>query len=106
MNESESKCLRCGRCCYKKVTYAGKAFFTNIPCRHLNVATRTCTKYAKRYSLPDGCIPFDQAVETRAFPSDCPYVRDIPGYEGPKPYVELANVISILFQSAPSRKGE
>jgi uncharacterized cysteine cluster protein YcgN (CxxCxxCC family) len=98
LTEHEDKCLRCGRCCFKKVTYAGKAFFTNVPCRHLHLATRTCTKYKRRYELKDGCVPWEQAIEMRSFPSDCPYVRDIPGYQGPLPYEDLERIMAILRQ--------
>ena len=96
MSGEEELCSRCGRCCYKKVRFNGIAYFTNVPCKYLDIKTNLCTIYEKRYKVKDGCIPWRQAIKTRALPADCLYVKDIPGYVGPMPYFELAVIMSRL----------
>jgi uncharacterized cysteine cluster protein YcgN (CxxCxxCC family) len=98
----EDKCLRCGRCCYKKVMLNGVAYFTNVPCRHLDTEKKTCRKYDVRYKIPDGCIPWEQAIKIAALPQDCPYVQGIKDYQGPKPFEQLAVIMS-LMQTPPKK---
>ena len=92
----ESLCKKCGRCCFIKTQVHGVAYFTNIPCNNFDPNTKLCKVYEKRYRIKGGCIPWKHAIEIHALPQDCPYVKDIPGYVGPKPFFELAMLVAEL----------
>lgn len=96
MAGEEEVCKQCGRCCYKKIMINGIAYFTDVPCKYLDVKTNLCTIYEKRYKVKDGCIPWKDAFVIKALPQDCPYVQDMPDYVGPKPFIDLALLMTRL----------
>ena len=55
----ESVCCRCGRCCYEKIDFEGRIYYTGIPCQFLDTQTRLCRVYAERDSATAGLRSFD-----------------------------------------------
>ncbi|SNB46103.1 YkgJ family cysteine cluster protein [Geobacter sp. DSM 9736] len=53
----EDLCKRCGRCCFEKIEDdTGAIFFTSTPCRYLDVVTRHCRIYDKRFAVNPECV--------------------------------------------------
>lgn len=81
----ESICKRCGRCCYEKVEFEGRVYYTDQPCEHLDLETRLCRIYERRSELRPGCARLDEEkLRAGILPADCPYVRDIEDYPAPQ----------------------
>ena len=81
--DHEAKCKRCGRCCYKKVLYRGRMFYTPFPCLHLDEKTRLCRVYECRYTVNSQCLSVEDGLKLGVFPSDCPYAQGVPNYKAP-----------------------
>jgi len=79
----EARCLRCGRCCYKKIIIGDTVFYTPFPCRFLDVESRLCKVYGNRHLTNPGCLSVAEGIAKGVFPSDCPYVRDLGDYVPP-----------------------
>jgi hypothetical protein len=79
----ESLCTKCGKCCAEKVEIDGTVYLTARYCRHFDPATKECRVYDRRFETEPDCRPVGEGIKTHLFPSDCPYVKDIPGYRGP-----------------------
>lgn len=86
--EWESACSGCGSCCFEKYeNERGAIFYTQTPCRYLDVVTRQCRIYDNRFSINPDCIKLTpELVETlRWLPDDCGYKRiQSPGRELPR----------------------
>jgi len=95
-DDHEAKCRRCGRCCYKKVLYNGKMFYTPFPCQHLDEKTRLCTVYEHRYRLNPDCLPVEEGLKLGVFPADCPYARTVPNYKAPVLNVFSKEVLRLI----------
>lgn len=55
--EWESICARCGLCCFEKLEDdSGTIFFTQTPCRYLDVVTRECRIYERRFTINPECV--------------------------------------------------
>ena len=53
----ESMCRRCGLCCFEKLEDEnGTVFFTSTPCRYLDVVSRECRIYERRFAINPKCI--------------------------------------------------
>jgi uncharacterized cysteine cluster protein YcgN (CxxCxxCC family) len=53
----ESLCNRCGLCCFEKIEdERGNIFFTRTPCRYLDVVTRLCRIYERRFDINPDCV--------------------------------------------------
>jgi hypothetical protein len=76
----EALCRRCARCCYEKFVVDGRVFTTRRPCPHLDVRTRLCTVYERRFQVNPHCLGVQHGIEIGVFPADCPYVRGLRGY--------------------------
>ena len=100
----ESLCEKCGRCCHAKVLVDGVVYFTRGHCRYLDEASGSCTVYDRRFEHNEECIPVSKAIELRALPEDCPYVRDIHGYRGPRPYAALVLLLGEEFAENAARE--
>lgn len=84
----ESKCHGCGSCCFEKLENdRGTIFYTQTPCRYLDVVTRQCRIYENRFSINPECVKLTAAlVETlRWLPSDCGYKTTIQTTENEVP---------------------
>jgi uncharacterized cysteine cluster protein YcgN (CxxCxxCC family) len=53
----EHICTRCGLCCFEKLEDDnGTIFFTQTPCRYLDVVTRECRIYERRFAINPECV--------------------------------------------------
>lgn len=78
MKEWEEICQQCGECCFEKfVGKQGRLYTSSIACRYLDVATRACKVYHKRFEVGEGCIKLTPEVVRKAdwLPEDCAYVQ-------------------------------
>lgn len=72
----ESRCRQCGLCCFEKIEdERGNIFYTQTPCRYLDVVNRHCEIYERRFIINPGCIKLtpELAKTLRWLPSDCGY---------------------------------
>lgn len=82
--EWEAVCARCARCCYEKVDFEGRIYYTELPCEFLDLQTKTCRVYEERDSKRPGCVRLNPEKVKKGFlPADCPYVADIKDYTAP-----------------------
>ncbi len=59
----ESLCRQCGTCCFEKIEdESGTIFFTRIPCRYLDVVTRKCRIYDRRFEIYPDCIQLTEEL--------------------------------------------
>lgn len=53
----EELCRQCGRCCFEKYEDGnGAIFHTRTPCRYLDINTRRCRIYERRFTINPECI--------------------------------------------------
>jgi hypothetical protein len=53
----EAICEKCGLCCFEKIeNEAGAIFFTRTPCRYLDITSRLCKIYDRRFEINPGCV--------------------------------------------------
>ena len=80
----ESICSKCGRCCYEKIDFEGKIYYTELPCEFLDTKTKMCRVYAERDSKRPGCVRLTpEYVKSGFLPADCPYVANVENYPAP-----------------------
>ena len=77
IDEWESLCDGCGRCCLHKLEDedSGHVDYTNIACRLLDLGTCRCTDYPRRHTLVSDCLALTpEAVRaTPWLPPTCAY---------------------------------
>jgi uncharacterized cysteine cluster protein YcgN (CxxCxxCC family) len=76
--EWDSRCLQCGRCCFEKIeNERGAIFYTMTACRFLDVESRQCKIFERRFEINPSCIKLTpELVKTlRWLPRDCGYHR-------------------------------
>ena len=74
----DSRCLQCGRCCFEKIENdRGTIFYTQTACRFLDVISRECKIFERRFEINPSCIKLTpELVETlRWLPRECGYRR-------------------------------
>jgi len=72
----EQLCRRCGECCFEKwVEEDGTVHPTRIACRHLDIVSRHCRVYHKRFDVGEGCLQLTPSVVAglRWLPDHCGY---------------------------------
>ncbi|GAB7027684.1 YcgN family cysteine cluster protein [Geotalea toluenoxydans] len=72
----ESLCEQCGLCCFEKIEdESGAIFFTSTPCRYLDVVTRECKIYERRFQICPECIQLTEELvrELNWLHDDCGY---------------------------------
>ena len=77
----ETLCRGCGMCCFEKIEdERGTIFYTQTPCRYLDVVTRQCRIYDNRFTINPECVKLTaELVPTlRWLPRDCGYVAPAP----------------------------
>ena len=80
----ETVCSRCGRCCYEKIEFEGRIYYTGLPCEHLDPETKLCRVYDQRDEKRPGCVRLTpENVDKGFLPADCDYVAGIKGYPAP-----------------------
>ena len=75
-NNWESLCERCGLCCFEKIEAdSGTIFFTQTPCRYLDITTRQCKIYDRRFEIYPTCVKLTAELvrEIRWLHDDCGY---------------------------------
>lgn len=78
IKEWESHCTRCGLCCFEKIeSENGAIFFTSTPCRYLDIETRKCVIYDKRFKINPECVKLTPELvrELNWLHDDCGYVK-------------------------------
>ena len=59
----EDICQRCGLCCFEKwIDERDRIVTTDVPCRHLDIVTRECRVYYKRFEVGEGCVKLTPEV--------------------------------------------
>lgn len=74
----ENICNQCGDCCFEKtIDTKGNVYHTGIPCRYLDISTRLCKVYHKRFETGEECIRLTPEIvsEVSWLSSTCAYVR-------------------------------
>jgi uncharacterized cysteine cluster protein YcgN (CxxCxxCC family) len=77
--EWENLCNKCGSCCFEKIEdESGTIFFTNTPCRYLDVESRFCKIYDRRFEIYPDCIKLteDLVRELAWLDDDCGYRKN------------------------------
>jgi len=83
----ESLCRKCGQCCYSSVLYQDRlTIIPDLPCKYLkkqNENMAICSIYSERQKVARWCNNVTKDTVCKGlFPDDCPYVQNIPGYQG------------------------
>lgn len=74
--EWDSRCKQCGRCCFEKIEdERGNIFYTQTACRFLDVISRECKIFERRFEICPSCVKLTpELVSTlRWLPRDCGY---------------------------------
>jgi uncharacterized cysteine cluster protein YcgN (CxxCxxCC family) len=74
----EGLCEQCGMCCFEKLEDDhGTIFFTQTPCRYLDVHTRQCRIYPRRFEINPACVKLtpELVAEIRWLHDDCGYMK-------------------------------
>ena len=83
--EWEAVCQRCGRCCYEKIDYRDRIYYTKQPCQHLDPATKLCRVYKQWNKCQTDCSRLTpELVAAGILPKDCPYVVGLDNYRAPE----------------------
>lgn len=53
------------------------------PCLYFDTSSKRCTIYENRLKINPDCLSIERGIARRAFPDDCPYVKDLSWYKGP-----------------------
>jgi len=75
-NSWEDLCDRCGLCCFEKIEDdCGTIFFTRTPCRYLDVVSRECRVYERRFAINPECVKLTPELvrELRWLHDGCAY---------------------------------
>jgi uncharacterized cysteine cluster protein YcgN (CxxCxxCC family) len=78
----EELCERCGTCCFEKIEDEhGRIFFTLTPCRYLDVVTRQCKVYERRFKINPECIKLTPALveQLHWLHDNCAYKKILAG---------------------------
>jgi len=72
----ENLCEQCGLCCFEKIEdESGRIFFTSTPCRYLDVVTRECKIYPRRFEIYPECVQLTEELVRKLswLHDDCGY---------------------------------
>jgi len=76
--EWENACKKCGLCCYEK-EHTSHGIIINLkkPCTYLNIETKECTIYLKRFNIYNKCAKMTvfHAFFSRYLPKTCGYIQ-------------------------------
>jgi len=101
----EDLCRRCGKCCYEKLRIGDEVVVTSVPCPYLDTRTNLCTVYAYRHRVNARCLSVEEGIRAHAFPADCPYVRDLPGYRPPLPVEAVPGAAELVREAFGAAAG-
>lgn len=74
--EWDARCLQCGRCCFEKLLDEyDRVIYTKIPCRYLDVVSRRCKVFERRFEICPSCIKLTPTLLPKLnwLPADCGY---------------------------------
>jgi len=74
----ESFCRQCGRCCFEKFENDnGTIFYTQTPCRYLDINSRQCKIYDRRSTINPECVQLTPELvkNLRWLHAECGYVQ-------------------------------
>lgn len=77
----DSLCKQCGLCCFEKlIDGRGKIIYTQTACRYLDLETRRCKVFERRFEINPICIKLTPELVPKLnwLPHDC-------GYRAPAP---------------------
>lgn len=72
--EWETLCRGCGSCCFEKIEdERGTIFYTQTPCRYLDVVSRQCRIYDNRFTINPECVKLTEELvpNLRWLPRGC-----------------------------------
>ncbi|MBN2645344.1 MAG: hypothetical protein JXR59_07720 [Desulfuromonadaceae bacterium] len=76
----EALCKRCGLCCFEKIRLPnGRVLTTPIPCRFLDLHSRSCRVYSKRFEVGENCqkLTPELVASVDWLPEECAYVQHL-----------------------------
>jgi uncharacterized cysteine cluster protein YcgN (CxxCxxCC family) len=76
--EWEELCERCGLCCFEKIEDDhGNIFFTQTPCRYLDIVSRLCKIYGRRFEINPDCVKLSPGLvgSLRWLHDQCGYIK-------------------------------
>jgi len=74
----EQICNRCGLCCFEKtISKQNRVIITPIPCRFLDLHTRECKVYHKRFTVGEDCQQLTPEIVATVnwLPEECAYKK-------------------------------
>jgi len=74
----EAICEQCGLCCFEKIENEnGTIFFTRTPCRYLDITTRKCKIYERRFDINPECVKLtpEKVRNIHWLHDECGYVK-------------------------------
>lgn len=74
--EWENLCNRCGLCCFEKtIDTNNHVTTTRIPCRFLDLFSRECKVYHKRFEVGEDCqkLTPELVAQVNWLPEECAY---------------------------------
>lgn len=72
----EERCQQCGACCFEKlIDEDGRIMHTRIPCRYLDIVSRRCRIYERRFEIYPECVKLTPELlpTLRWLPQECGY---------------------------------
>lgn len=98
-------CKRCTICChYKTVKDDGSILYSDRPCEYLDLDTGLCIVYEFREAAKEDCVRITKKVATiGALPINCPYVKGIKNYKGPRLTKRLEKIARAVLNPKPGK---
>lgn len=110
VDEWESLCDGCGRCCLNKLedVETGKVYFTNIACRLLDENNCRCRDYSNRKKIVPECLVLnaDSVQSSSALPNSCAYRRLAEGKKLPTWHPLVCNNSDVIHREGISVQGK
>jgi hypothetical protein len=97
VNEWEDICNRCGLCCFEKyIDEHDRLIITTIPCRFLDIFSRECKVYHKRFKVGEDCQKLTPELVATVdwLPDECAYK---------KWQLEHDNIVKIIDSQLPPK---
>ncbi|MDD2364972.1 MAG: YkgJ family cysteine cluster protein [Desulfuromonadaceae bacterium] len=72
----EGRCKQCGSCCFEKIEdERGNIFYMQSACRFLDLDTRRCKIYGRRFKINPSCVKLTPELvqSLRWLPKNCGY---------------------------------
>jgi uncharacterized cysteine cluster protein YcgN (CxxCxxCC family) len=76
--EWDNRCKQCGQCCFEKIENDhGMIFYMLTACRFLDVVTRQCKIFERRFEINPSCMKLTPELVQKLtwLPRDCGYLQ-------------------------------